>query len=96
MVDKEELLELIREVLYDTSVDVSLKHKIAKEGRMLRDNRISLSIVCLDLSNILTGYLLRSKSKTPISITHLYHYVLNRGQRYKSLATGITSIGIWM
>lgn len=93
---EEKLMSLIVGVLEDQTVEIELKHLLAKEGRALRDQKNSLSCICSQLVYILTPYVIKHKNKVPQSVKQLYQEVTDRGERYWNLAKGISSMGIWL
>ena len=89
------LIDKIKTVLKDEKVDIALKHKIAKEGRSLKNGDESFQMVCLNLTGILTSYILEHKNNIFEDIHDLYSFVVGVGQRYKSLGIGIQNISSW-
>lgn len=90
-----ELLKYIELTLKDNQVDIDLKHKIAKVGRALKNGEEVFGIVCLNLTGIITSYVLKHQNNIPKSLDHLYHFVLDKGQRYKALGIGLGNMSSW-
>lgn len=82
-------------MLQDNQVTIDLKQQISKEGRALKNGEETIAIVCVNLTGILTSYILKNRHHIPKTVDDLYQFVISKGQKYKSLGIGLQNISLW-